>query len=154
MRLLDTLRGSRGPDPGVSPRPAGELRAALLAIGEGGVPWTVAEDDEGRLVATWDLGGDGSRRRPHATFRVVMRLDEATHAVHAIDELAKRGGVGRSVQRGNIAGSRFRKTYMRGPDGYELVSEERSSNADLRDRLRAAVTGAGWAWSGRLIRKP
>ncbi|MFE5022543.1 hypothetical protein ACFRAO_04195 [Streptomyces sp. NPDC056656] len=41
MGLFDKLTGTRYPDAGVIPRPAGEVRAALLAINGPDVPYVV-----------------------------------------------------------------------------------------------------------------
>src|ERR1700761_499722 len=86
MGLFDKLIGSRPGQPGIAPVPAGDLRAALLALGDG-EPWEVRDGaDHGcDLVAEWqtdvEQGGDRPAGGLKAAFRVRMKLDEAAQGV-------------------------------------------------------------------------
>jgi hypothetical protein len=84
--LFDKLTGTREGDPGVAPVSAGDLRAALLAAGEG-KSWQVRDGAEHGcdLVAEWQVAverhGKLSERHLEAAFRVKMKFNEAEHEV-------------------------------------------------------------------------
>ncbi len=155
--------GTKYPGSGVTPLPAEEVRAALLALNGTGVPFRVRHGfggQEADLVAEWRLvvpAMDDSlgSRQVERTMKARMRLVAAGCEVHVLEEVREvalsgnppRPGMTRQWSRGPYV--RRQWTYERGPDGRRQKVVLFDSR-DMRDRLRNTVLGAGWTWRGVL----
>ena len=151
MGLFDKLTGTREGDPGVAPVPVGDLRAALLALGEG-EPWQVLDGAEHGcdLVAEWQVAverhGKLTERRLEAAFLVKMKFREAEHEVrHHSQGTSTSSGTG--FQSGGQAGygGGSGQGQSRGL-GYSF------SSGDMTGPLRDTVTSLGWGWKAAPFR--
>ncbi|MFH8369612.1 hypothetical protein [Streptomyces sp. NPDC018031] len=167
MGLFDRLTGTRHPGTGVVPRPAADVRAALLALNGPEVPYVVR--DAGPAEGA-DLVAELRIREPawHAYFfriqlrrsvTVRMRLIPAAHEVRALDEQREITWVGgtpvpaREYSRGQVTTVSRDWRIERGAGGRLRMTEEfRFDTAEMKDPLRDAVLGAGWSWRGVLVR--
>ncbi|MEV5873958.1 hypothetical protein AB0L75_06930 [Streptomyces sp. NPDC052101] len=161
MGFLDRLRGTKYPEDGVSPLPAQELRAALLALNGTGVPFRIRQAfgaEKADLVAEWQVvvpySGDMlSAKNVERTMKARMRFAPVRREVHVLDEVREvalvgnppRRGLSRQWSRGPSVQRQW--TYERGPDGrrHKVVLFD---SRDMRDPLRNTVLGAGWIWRG------
>jgi hypothetical protein len=166
--LIDKLTGTQHPESGVVPLSAAEVRTALFAVNRPDLPYRVRNAlpaEKADLVAEWHVlepawGSGLSRRQVERTFKTRMRLVAAKHELRACDEqreVTRAGGppgrvVSRKYGRGpKIITVSWRGHYEQGPDGRrQRVEEFRFDSRDMRDRLQAAVLGAGWTWRGVL----
>lgn len=165
MGLFDKLTGTRRPADGVAPRPAHELRGALLAAAGADRPWTVrrAAPDEGAdLVAEWRVREPAWRGFFHShqldrALKIRLRLVEEDHEVRALEETWEVSWVSgvpsltksREYGRGPSRTVSKRWTLERGEDGGRRLEETFSfDSADLKDPLRDTVLQAGWTWRG------
>ncbi|MFF4550806.1 hypothetical protein [Streptomyces sp. NPDC001435] len=162
-RYRDWRTGTKYPGSGVVPRPAQELRAVLLALNEGDVPFRVRNAlgaEKADLVAEWQIvlpyfGETLSANEVERTMKTRMRLVPAKREVHALDEVREvalvgnppRRGVARQWSRGPYVQRQW--TYERGPDGRRRKVIQFDSR-DMRDPLRNTVLDAGWTWRGVL----
>ncbi|MFJ3198860.1 hypothetical protein [Streptomyces sp. NPDC086989] len=153
-------------DAGADAIPTTELRAALLALNDTDVVFTVREAGGGSadLVAEWKVlepatGRGLNRQQVERTFKIWMRLLPQEREVRAMDEhwAVTRAGAapGRTVRRergrGPIRHRQVQWTLERGADGRtRKVESFRMDTRDLKDPLRKTVVGAGWTWRGAL----
>jgi hypothetical protein len=158
----------------VAPLPAGELRARLSAVNALDVPFRVEPGDAPHeLVAEWRIADakwiDHARahgmRKIH---RVVMRLDEAAHAVRVTDHAASHdwsagaGGVRIHWQR--AVGINFFQYEHQRVFGLQVDASGRLQPKlsyaytfnlqEMKAPLIAAVTAAGWQWKPVLLEAP
>ncbi|MFE0105335.1 hypothetical protein [Streptomyces sp. NPDC059009] len=165
MGLFERLTGTRRPGDGVPPRPAADVRAALLALGGPDVPWLVraaTPDENADLVAEWRVQEPAwrtffVRTQLDRTLKTRMRLDAAEHEVRALDEQWEVAWVGdtprlsrsREYSRGRVKTVTREWTYERNEDGHREKREVfRFDPAEMKDPLQEAVLGAGWTWRG------
>ncbi|MFE7157367.1 hypothetical protein [Streptomyces sp. NPDC057636] len=165
MGLFDKLTGTRHPDAGVIPRPAAEVRAALLAINGPDVPYVVRNGtpaERADLVAEWRVLEPAwrtffSRSQLSRTLKTRMRLDAESHEVRALDEQCEVTWVGdtpglarsREYSRGQVTTVSRQWEVEPGPDGRLHKTEVfRFDPAQMKVPLRDAVLGAGWTWRG------
>ena len=149
MGLLDRLTGSRAGQPGVAPVAAGELRAVLLALGDG-EPWEVRDgsDHDCDLVAEWQIAAEqpaGSLPEGGLTtaFRVRMKLDQTAHEVrHNSQQSGSSWRTGTSSPNRAQAGGGFGG----GPGAQPPGLGYNFSSSDLTNPLRDTVTSHGWGW--------
>ncbi|MBZ4318104.1 hypothetical protein [Streptomyces huiliensis] len=169
MGLLDRLNGTRYPAPGTTPRPAADVRAALLAVATAGTPYVVRDGTpEGvHLVAEWrarePVVGAGGNGHIDRRFQVRMKLVPADREVRALDllwEVTRPGGrLGRlttetSHSWGNVNTLSRQWTFGRGPTGRLEATETFDFDTSvLKNPLRDVVLAAGWTWRGTLRRK-
>ncbi|MFJ8540997.1 hypothetical protein ACIRFH_03080 [Streptomyces sp. NPDC093586] len=149
MGLLTRLTGTRHPDAGIVPRPAEDVRAALLALDGSGVPCRVRAalpDERADLVAECRVERVGVRLRTR------MRLVPDRHEVRFLDERwEKRPSDGARTQYGRGYAPMVYRQWETGtgPDGRRRrVETFRFDTRELTDPLRDAVIGAGWTWRG------
>ncbi|MFI0740917.1 hypothetical protein ACH4PU_22945 [Streptomyces sp. NPDC021100] len=167
MGLLDRLNGTRRPAPGATPRPAADVRAALLAVATADTPYVVRGGaPEGvDLVAEWRVRepviGSGSGHIDRR-LQIRMKLAPADHEVRALDllwEITRSGRRGRLATEtthswGNVNTVSRQWTVGKGPTGrLETTETFRFDTSALKDPLRDAVVTAGWTWRGTLRRK-
>lgn len=164
MGLFDILTGTRHPEDGVAPRPAEDVRSALLGLNSPDVPYVISDGSEhgADLVAQWRIDEPAwhhffvSSQLTHA-IRIRMRLAGEGHEVRAVEEQWEvtrvgnpprlrtsaeyaRGG-GRTVSR--------RYTLKRGESGRLEATETFSfDSAQLTGPLRETALAAGWTWRG------
>lgn len=164
MRLFDKLTGTTHPADGVAPRPAEEVRTALLGLGRPDAPYVIRDGaaQGADLVAEWRTAEPAwqtlfvqSQLTRAVRFR--MRLVREDHEVRVVEE-------GREVTRvGNPPRLKISGQYTRGPDRtvsrhrtigrgesgrLEATETYRFDSAELRDPLRDVVLTAGWTWRG------
>ncbi|MBB4715083.1 hypothetical protein ACIQNT_14665 [Streptomyces luteogriseus] len=162
MRLFDKLTGTTHPAAGVPPRPAQEVRTALLGLGRADAPYVIRDGaaQGADVVAEWRTAEPAwqnlfVRSQLTRAVRFRMRLVPETHEVRVVEE-------GREVTRvGNPPRLRISGQYTRGPDRtvsrhytigrgesgrLEATETYRFDSAELRDPLRDAVLTAGWTW--------
>ncbi|MYW65872.1 hypothetical protein GTY65_17680 [Streptomyces sp. SID8379] len=168
MGLLDRLTGTRHPDAGLSARPAGEVRAALLGVGGPDVPYVVRTgrgDENAELVAEWRVAeptwhGFFARTDVSRVLRIRLRLVPEKHEVRAVEEQLEvtwvRGvptlSVSAEVGRGPGRTVSRQWTLGRNEEGRLAATETfRFDSADMKDPVRQAVLDAGWTWRGVLI---
>jgi hypothetical protein len=152
------------PQPGVPPVPLETLRQRLLAINKLDVPFRVAEEKHGGLVAEWriadarwvDLMGAGGLRIAH---RIYLRLDAATLRVRAVT-------VQRSIGWGAGLGLSWSFSYFRGIVFFEYQRGEaiglmyKNGNwaldfeyryrfllSEIQTPLVEAITRSGWTFA-------
>ncbi|MFD3475234.1 hypothetical protein [Streptomyces sp. NPDC058695] len=165
MGLFYELTGTRHPDAGVVPRPAGEVRAALLAVNGPDVPYVVRNGTpaEGAdLVAEWRVMEPAwrtffSRSRMSRTLKTRMRLVPESSEVRALDEQWEVTWVGdtprlarsREYSRGQVTTVSRQWKVKRGADGRPHKTEVfRFDPAEMKAPLQNAILGAGWTWRG------
>jgi hypothetical protein len=93
MGMFDWLTGTKRPGAGVAPKPATEVRSALLAVNRPTAPFVVRDGtpEQVDLVAEWRIV-DASWYEIFAkaglkkVFKVLMRLDPQHHEVRAVDQ--------------------------------------------------------------------
>lgn len=152
-RLRDKLTGTKHPDNGVAPLSAMEVRAALLALNEPGVPYRVrsaSPDEKADLVAECRI------RRVGVTLKTRMRLVPEKREVRFLDERWENRSSGQAnaqYGRGH-APAVYRQWEMKeGPDGRQhKVEAFRFDTREMTDPLRNAVLDAGWTWRGVLFK--
>ncbi|MBD0423004.1 hypothetical protein H0H10_28270 [Streptomyces sp. TRM S81-3] len=149
MGLFDKLTGTRRPDSAAGPRPAEDVRTALLALNDTDAPYRVRNalpDEKADLVAECHI------RRVGVRLRTRMRLVPDKHEVRFLDERwENRSGGNAEGQYGRgHAPAVFRQwEKQQGPDGREhQVEAFRFDTREMTDPLRDAVLGAGWTWRG------
>ncbi|WP_329386563.1 hypothetical protein OG625_28200 [Streptomyces sp. NBC_01351] len=162
--LWDRWTGTRHAEPGTRVLPTQQLRDALLALNDSGVPFRIRETGVGGadLVAEWRVlepatGIGLTRRQVDRTLKVWLSLRPREREVRAIDEqfeVTRAGAppgrvVARAQGRGPIRGMRKRWVYEKGPDGrrHKVVTFEFDSR-QLKNPLRTTVLQAGWTWRG------
>jgi hypothetical protein len=169
MGLFDFLTGTKRPASGTPVVSRDDLRARLLALNRPTAPWTVIDgaNDEVDLVAEWRFHetaqADAFRTSEIATiFRVLMRLDEASHEVRAGDR-EYRVGWGTNGMELFVGASAFRgqkqSVSFGGPPFYteRLPSGEtveyRFATTELKKPIQAVVTAGGWTYKGVVFDK-
>ncbi|MQY11534.1 hypothetical protein SRB5_16530 [Streptomyces sp. RB5] len=163
MGLFDRLTGTKRPDSDVEPRPAAELRAALLALDSPDQPFTVRDGapEEADVVAEWRMAEPRWRgifydSQLTRAFKIRMRLVPDDHLVRALDEhwevkwiegVPTLGEYGR----GPAPTTSVHWTIGRGADGERETTETfRFESGTMKDPLRDTVLKHGWAWKGVL----
>ncbi|MFH9893358.1 hypothetical protein ACH4OQ_24885 [Streptomyces luteogriseus] len=164
MRLFDKLTGTTHPAAGVAPRPAQEVRTALLGLGRADAPYVIRDGAAhgADVIAEWRTAEPAwqnlfVRSQLTRAVRFRMRLVPETHEVRVVEE-------GREVTRvGDPLRLRISGQYSRGPDRtvsrhytigrgesgrLEATETYRFDSAELRDPLREVVLTAGWTWRG------
>jgi hypothetical protein len=164
MGILSWLTGTTKADPSVPVRPVAALKAALLGANRPTAPWSIREGGAGEaeLIAEWrivdarwyEIFAKASLKK---VFKILIRLDEATHEVRAVDQewtVAWRAGVpSMSIEvtafRGQQKSIEFGAAY-----GFteELKVGEiyryRFSTKEIKDPLQKIVAQSGWGWRG------
>ncbi|MDQ0713515.1 hypothetical protein QFZ55_002967 [Streptomyces luteogriseus] len=167
MRLFDKLTGTTHPATGVAPRPAKEVRTALLGLGRADAPYVIRDGaaQGADVVAEWRTAEPAwqnlfVRSQLTRAVRFRMRLVPETHEVRVVEE-------GREVTRvGDPPRLKISGQYTRGPDRtvsrhytigrgesgrLEATETYRFDSAELRDPLRDVVLTAGWTWRGVIL---
>ncbi|MFI2633144.1 hypothetical protein ACH5A2_22610 [Streptomyces collinus] len=167
MRLFGKLTGTAHPADGVAPRPAEEVRTALLGLGRPDVPYVIRNGaaEGADLVAEWRTAEPAwqellVRSQLTRAVRFRMRLVREHHEVRVVEE-------GREVTRvGDPPRLKISGQYTRGPDRtvsrhytinrgesgrLEATETYRFDSAELRDPLRDVVLTAGWTWRGVIL---
>ncbi|MEU2788803.1 hypothetical protein [Streptomyces sp. NPDC007100] len=164
MGLFDKLTGTKRPASGVAPRPAEEVRAALLGLNGTEVPYVVRSGaSEGAdLVAEWRISDPAwhtffARTQTDRALQIQMRLVPASHEVRALDrqlEVTWVGGTPRvavsaAYSRGQVKTVSRHWTVGRGTGGgLEETEGFRFDSSEIKEPLRDAVLEAGWTWRG------
>jgi hypothetical protein len=136
MGLFGKLIGSRPGQPGITPVPADDLRAALLVLGDGEL-WQVRDgaDHDCDLVAEWQIAverhGASSEQGRKTAFLIKMKFDPAAHEVRHDNQQSSA-----SWRTGASSANRSPSAGL----GYSFNS------SDMTDPLRDTVTSHGWGW--------
>jgi hypothetical protein len=168
MGLFDFLTGTKRPESGTPVVSRDDLRTRLLALNRPTAPWAVIDgaNDGVDLVAQWrfhETQQEAFRTSEITTiFRVLMKLDEASHEVRAGDREYKVGWSDGGLQL-SVAASAFRgqkqSVSFGGPAFYteRLPSGEtveyRFATTELKKPIQAVVTGGGWTYKGVVFDK-
>ncbi|MFG2591828.1 hypothetical protein [Streptomyces sp. NPDC048438] len=169
MGILDKLTGTRHPEDGVEPRPAEELRGALLALNRPDVPYVIRDgaSDGADLVAEWRIAEPAwqtffiGSQLTHA-IRIRLRLAEESHEVRAVEEQWEVTRVGNpprlrtSAEYGRGSGRTVSRRWslQRGENGRLQATETFSfDSAELTGPLRNTALTSGWTWRGVLFGK-
>lgn len=146
-RLWDKVTGTKHPDSGVTPLPASEVRAALLALNGPDVPYRVrnaAPDEKADLVAECRI------RRVGVTLKTRLRLVPENREVRFLDERwENRSSDQANAQYGRGPASAVYRQWetKQGPDGgRRKVEVFRFDTREMTDPIRGAVLGAGWSY--------
>jgi hypothetical protein len=153
------------PDPATPAQSAAEVRRRLLAVNALDVPYTITEDDRGRIVVTYrfadarwvDLARAHGMRRTH---RILLEFDESSHSVRPTEQHAtldwSAGADGGSVRWSATAGIIFfQQEHTRvfglqvGKDGRftpQLSYAYTFNLQEMKAPFIQAVLGAGWRW--------
>jgi hypothetical protein len=161
MSFLGKLFG-QGPAPVGPPQPADAVREALLAINRPTAPFQVrtGNPNEAELVAEWKIVDAGwyeifAKAHLAKAFKVLLRLDEATHEVRAVDQewsVAWRAGVpemslAASAFRGQKTSIEFGQAYgFTEQLGVGEIYKYRFATKELKEPLQKAVAAQGWTW--------
>lgn len=162
MGLFDGLRGIKRPTEGVRPRPAADVRAALLALNSDDAPVLVRDGvREGvDLVAEWKIAlpqWHGFFGSVTTTNRTLMRFDGEHDELRSVDEQFRvtwAGGkphivLAKHAQRGQINKVETKSALVRNDAGKLVLQRERTfSSKELKEPLQATVVGMGWVWRG------
>ena len=164
MGLFDLLTGVKRPAAGVAPKPAAELRTALMAVNRPTAPFVVRDGapEQCDLTAEWRIvdakwyevfAKAGLRK----VFKVLMRIDPDKHEVRAVDQewsVEWRAGVPQL----SLAAEYFRgqKTEIEFGTAYAFtetlefgqVYRYKFATGEIKPPLQKAVTDAGWTWRG------
>ncbi|EFL23056.1 MULTISPECIES: hypothetical protein [Streptomyces] len=167
MGLFDKLTGTKRPSGGVEPRPAHEVRAALLDLCGSDVPYVIRDGTpEGvDLVAEWKLKEPAWRNffirsQLSRAIEIRMRLVPENHEVRALDRMWEVDRIGnmpvsKRYVRGPANTKSLRWSIGRGADGrLEATETFRFDTAELKDPLRDTVLKAGWTWRGVILGQP
>ncbi|MET9812063.1 hypothetical protein [Streptomyces sp. NPDC006355] len=169
MGLFDKLTGTEHPEDGVAPRPAGEVRSALLGFNRSDAPYIIRNGaaEGADLVAEWRMAEPAwqtffIQSQLTRAVQIRMRLVEENHEVRVLEE-------GREVTRvGNPPRLAVSKQYTRGPDRtvsrhYRIQRGEsgrlqatetfRFDASELRNPLQDIVLRSGWTWRGVIFGK-
>ena len=169
MGLIDQLAGPKHPDDGVTPRPGGEVRSALLGLNRSDAPYIVrnAAVEGADLVAEWRMAEPAwqtffIQSQLTRAVQISMRLVEKDHEVRVLEE-------GREVTRvGNPPRLVISKQYTRGPDrtvsrhytiqrgesgSLQATETFRFDASELRNPLQNIVLKSGWTWRGVVFGK-
>ncbi len=169
MGFFDKLTGTKHPEAGAAPRPAGELRTALLGLNRPDVPYVIADGAAhgADLVAEWRIDEPAwqhvfvQSRLTHA-IRIRMRLAEDVPEVRAVQEQWEVTRVGNpprlrtSATYGRGGGRTISRQYTlrRGESGRLEATESFSfDSAQLTDPLRNTALASGWTWRGVIFGK-
>jgi hypothetical protein len=158
------LTGTKLPAAGVAPKPATEVRSALLAVSRPTTPFVVRDGapEQVDLVAEWRIA-DASWHEIFAkaglkkVFKVLMRLDPQNYEVRAVDQewsVEWRAGIPSLA----LAGEAFRGQKVEFSFGVAYAFKEtgehgevyryKFSTGEMKTPLQDAVTAAGWTWCG------
>jgi hypothetical protein len=162
--LLDWLTGTKRPQAGVTPKSAGEVRAALLAVNRPTAPFVVRDGapENVDLVAEWRIVDAAwcevfAKAGLTKVFKVLMRLDPEKREVRAVDQewaVEWRAGVpslslAAEAFRGQKAEFSFGTAYAFTEKGdFGQVYNYKFSTGEIKSPLQDAVTAAGWTWRG------
>lgn len=152
------------PSPQGPPQSADAVRAALLAVNRPTAPFQVrvAKDEGADLVAEWRIVDAKwyeifAKAGLQKAFKVLMRLDEASHEVRAVDQewsVEWRAGVPKlslaaSAFRGQTTEIEFGKAYGFTENlGVGEIYNYRFATKELKTPLQTAVAAQGWRWKG------
>ncbi|MFI7012090.1 hypothetical protein [Streptomyces sp. NPDC050145] len=159
MGLFDKLTGTKRPEDGVAPRPADQVRAALLGLNGDDVPYVVRDGraEGADLVAEWRVLEPAwrtffARTQVSRVYKVHMRLVPEKNEVRTLDkqfEVQWAGDVPRlsvsaEAQRGQVRTISKQRT-LGGGGAEETFSFD---SDDLKNPLQDAVLKSGWTWRG------
>ncbi|WP_420033727.1 hypothetical protein ACN2WE_14970 [Streptomyces sp. cg28] len=169
MGLFDKLTGTKHPDEGMAPRPAEEVRTALLALNGPEVPYAVRDgrDEDADLLAEWRVTeptwhGFFSRTDVRHVLRFRMRLVPERREVRVVEqrlEVTWVHGVptlSASAEAGRGPGRTVSKQWTLGRNAQGRIEATQTfsfDSADLKDPLQRAVLGSGWTWRGVILGK-
>jgi hypothetical protein len=161
MSFLSKLFGL-GLEPQGPPQSAAIVRGALLAINRPTAPFQVrvgAADEadlvaESRIVdAVWyEIFAKAGLKK---AFKVLMRLDENSHEVRAVDQewsVEWRAGVPKlswsaSAGRGQMVEIEYGKAYgFTEAHGFGEIYNYRFTTAEIKTPLQKVVAAKGWTW--------
>jgi hypothetical protein len=164
MGLFDWLTGTKRPAAGVAPKSKADVHAALLAVNRASAPFVVRDGKPEKvdLVAEWRIVEAKwyeifAKAGLKSVFKVLMRLDEASHEVRAVDQewtVEWRAGVPKlalsaEAFRGQKKEISFGQAFaFTEKGGYGEVYNYKFSTGELKPPLQKAVTDAGWTWRG------
>lgn len=169
MSLFDRRNAVLQPEPGSTPRPAADVRSALLALNRPDVPYVVRDGGpEGvDLVAEFQLvklarKGLFGRVQDCEDFQIRMRLLPETGEVRSMDHHSEFTLTGensprrrtRSRNRGQLHKKFVGYEFGRAPDGTRERRESyRFDTDDLKHALQSCVLTSGWSWQGLSLGK-
>lgn len=165
MSFFRRQRPVAPPADGIPPRPAADLRAALLALNGPDVQYVVRDGTpEGvDLVAEWQVlkpirTGVVARTQEGETFQIRMRLVADTHEVRAIDHAWEFTLAGDDLSRKRTTShsqGQLQRKY-RGHDLGRAGSTPTYSfdTADLKSALQSTTRTTGWTWHPLRFTKP
>ncbi|MFD6800402.1 hypothetical protein [Streptomyces cyaneofuscatus] len=169
MGLFDKLTGTRHPEAGVAPRPAEELRTALLGLNGPDVPYLISDGAAhgADLVAEWRIAEPAWQpffiaSQLTRAIRIRLRLAEDAPEVRAVEESWEVTRVGNpprlrtsaTYTRGGGRTVSRQYTLQRGRSGRLEATESFSfDSAQLTDPLRDTTLDAGWTWRGVIFGK-
>jgi hypothetical protein len=164
MGMFDWLTGTKRPAAGVVPKPAADVRSALLAVGRPTAPFVVRDGapEQVDLVAEWRIVDASwyeifAKAGLQKVFKILMRLDPQKQEVRAVDqawEVEWRAGVpslklAAEAFRGQKAEISFGTAYAFTEQlKYGEVYRYKFATREIKTPLQEAVTAAGWTWRG------
>ncbi|WP_155058852.1 hypothetical protein [Streptomyces blattellae] len=161
MGFFDKLTGTKHPADGVEPRPAEEVRAALLGVNRPDVPYIIRDGaaEDADLVAEWRMAEPAwqtffVQSQLTRAVRIRLRLVPEDHEVRALEEsweVTREGNppelkISGSYSRGPDRTVSRHYAVQRGEDGLEATETFHFDSAELRDPLQNAVLKSGWTW--------
>jgi hypothetical protein len=164
MGLWSWLTGSRKADPSRPVLAVPQLKTALLGMNRKSAPYVVRPGGPGEadLVAEWRIVDAKwyeifAKAGLTKTFKILMRLDEATHEVRAADQswsVEWRAGI--PAMKLEVSGFRGQQTSVEFGAAYGFTEElrvgeiyrYRFATKELKNPLRQIVAECGWSWRG------
>ncbi|MEO5807093.1 hypothetical protein [Devosia sp.] len=164
MGLLGFITGSKAAPSGVARKPPSELREALLALNNDGVPFLIRDGGPEKvdLVAEWKIidakwyaffEKAGLKR----VFKVLMKLDASRGVVRSVDhEFSVEWHAGipslsfaASASRGQQKSFSYGAAFGIKEDGsFGKIYEAKFSTGEIKTPLQETTLANGWGWKG------
>lgn len=163
MGILDTLRGIKRPDSGLSAVPRNVLAERLLALNNAQIPFSVGPGEESDVEAFWkivdadwyEIFAKSGLKKSH---RIYLKLDEDKREVRALEEAWEvewRAGVpslSLSIQKqqgrtlfSKSAGTAYAFTGVN-PLDFGQAYQYRFDVSEMKDPLINTITSSGWSY--------
>lgn len=163
MGLMDSLRGIKRPDPGVSPVSKNELKEKIIGLGGKKIPFKITESDKTDILvelkvvdAEWyEIFAKAGLEK---TYQIYLLMDDNKSEVRALEKIGEvswKKGVPTisfsksSFQGRTIAYKEFGTSYAfkePKPSSFGKIYEYSFDVNDVKNPLIEIVTSSGWSY--------